>query len=369
MPCPRHRSLPLALAVMLAATLLAAPPIGARSVAGAALTQSAASPFVPAGLDEIERGARTLEQIASGFPSPAEAESLLVAWDWQANAYFNYAGSTTAGTTSLEVSFHLFGTTGGATEAMSYFAASRALMLDFSPVPISRIGDEVLAIGGTRDIGNEVTIYLRNGAYLIRISAVAPQGDPGSDAVATARGIVGQAPIGDAPTVPGTVDALLPTLGEVPAGFVITDQGTRSESEIANTFLRPTEAASFLSAQGFVGNVYRYFAVQDGDRLAPGRATSIEVSLHLFDGSDGASDALPYYADGRAEAIGLRVVGTFDLGDGAVVLQGGAPEGSGVEVTVYMLLGNVLARISTVSPSGDPTADALALALVIAAKA
>jgi hypothetical protein len=363
MPSPRRRLVLTALAV----ALFAAAPVGVRSTTVAAMAHSAASPFVPAGLDEIERGARTLEQIASGFPSPAEAESLLVAWGWQANAYFNYAGSTAAGTASLEVSFHLFGTTGGATEAMSYFAASRALMLDFSPVPIARIGDEVLAIGGARDVGNEVTIYVRDGAYLVRISAVAPRGDPGPDAVATARGILGQAGVSGVRTDPGTVEALLPTVRELPAGFVVVEEGTRTEAEIADTFLRPAEAASYLAAYGFEGNVYRYFALPAGT-ADPDRTISIEVSLHLFEGSGGAGDALPYYADGRAEAIGLRVVGTFDIGDGAVMLEGVAPAGTGVEVTVYLLLGNVLARISAVSPGGNPTADALAATLVVAGR-
>jgi hypothetical protein len=292
----------------------------------------------------------------------------MTSWGWQGNAYFNYAGATAAGTTSLEVSFHLFATDAGATEAMSYFAAGRALMVGLSPVPLARVGDQVLAVGGATDGGNEVTIYLRLGTFLVRISAVAPVGDPGPDALATAQGIALQAAPGGVPQRATTVDGLLPTVRDLPAGFVVTDEGRRSADEVAETFLRPAEAAPRLAAWGLQENVYRYFAIPSGVAAYPGGAVSVEVSLHLFRASDGARGALGYYADGRAEALGLHIAGTYEIGDGAVVLLGGAPNGSGLEATVYLLLANVLARVSAVSPDGDPTADALAVAWVIAGK-
>ena len=101
----------------------------------------------------------------------------------------------------------------------------------------------------------------------------------------------------------------------------------------------------------------------------PGGATTVEVSLHLFGSHPDAQDALLYYVDGRSEALGLRVVGTYDVGEGAIVLQGVAPSGSGVEMTVYMTVANVLARTSAVSPDGEPIADALATALLVASRA
>ncbi|MDP9370102.1 MAG: hypothetical protein M3Q03_17835 [Chloroflexota bacterium] len=356
----------LALAIMLVLTPVSPASATARPFA---MIQASASPFVPDGLEEFERGSRTLNQIAEGFPSPAEARRLLRSWGWEGNAYYNYVGSTDAGTDSLEVSFHLFGSPAGATEAMSYFAAGRALMLGLSPIPVARIGDELLAISGSRDGVNETTIYLRDGAFLIRISAVAPVGDPTSDAIATAEGLLLQAQVAGPLVRSGSVEDLLPTLRELPADFVVADEGRRSQSDIAQTFLRPREAASFLADQDFQTNVYRYFAAPEGSSAYPGAATSVEVSLHLFGSSAQADRALPYYADGRAEALGIRVVGAYDIGDGAIMLQGRAPDGSGVEVTVYLLLDNVLARISAVSPDGEPTADALATTLAVAARA
>lgn len=322
--------------------------------------------FVPSGLIEVEQGSRSLEEIAGGFPAPAEAAALLAAWGWMGNAYYNFAGRTAAGTTSLEVSFHFFRSAAGATEAMSYYAAGRALMLGLDPVPIQRIGDQVLAIGGARDVGNEVTVYVRSDAVLVRVSAVAPRGDPTLDAATTAGNILAYLD-GSLAAPVSTPDVLLPALADLPRGFVVTAEGWRSLSEIADTFLRPGEAARVLSSCGFQINRYRYFGAPAGWSPLASGTTSIEVSLHVFATSNGAVCALPYYAAGRAEALGLSLLGFFPAGDGMMVLQGRAPDGVSIETTVYLLIGNVLARISVASPSGDPTVDALGIAFLIAA--
>lgn len=357
------RAIPVRIAVVV---LLIATVVG--TAAPAAKAQADVAPYVPAGLVEIERGGRSLDEIAAGFPARTEAAALLRAWGWAANAYYNHAGETANGTTSLEVSLHLFADAPSATEALSYFAAGRALVVGLDPVPIGRIGDDVLAIGGRRDGVNEVTIYVRAGAFLVRVSAVAPSGDPFPDADATAaQFLVGvQGDPGRASS--RTVDQLLPGLYDLPTGFVVSDEGARGREAIAGTFLRPGEADAVLRSLGFEENVYRYFERPARLSPYPGAASSVEVSLHLFDGISGAFDALPYYADGRAEALGIRVAGYYDIGDGAIVLLGAAP-GGGVESTVYLLVGNVLARITAVAPDGDPTADALSAAFVVAGRA
>ena len=335
----------------------------------AAAAQAGPAPYVPAGLVETERGGRTLEEIADGFPAPAEAATLLRAWGWSANAYFNYSGETASGTTALEVSLHLFADGASATEAMSYFAAGRSLIVGIDPVPIERIGDDVLAIGGRRDGVNEVTIYVRSGALLVRVTAVSPGGDPFPDADVTATQFLVNVQQGGTDASPRTVEDLLPSLADLPFGFRISDEGYRDQDDIAGTFLRPAEADSLLSAVGFDGNVYRYFSRSSADSPYPGAATSIEVSLHLFGTYDGASEALVYYAEGRSEAIGIRIAGSYDIGDEAIIMIGPAPGGAGIESTVYLQEGNVLARISAVAPDGDPTADALATAFAVAGRA
>ena len=224
----------------------------------------------------------------------------------------------------------------------------------------------MLAIGGVRDVGNEITIYVRSDVVLVRISAVAPFGDPSVDATTTAWNILAYLNAGV--TAPMTApDALLPALANMPPGFVVTADGWRSLSEIADTFLRPAEAERVLTSCGFQINRYRYFGVPAGRSPLPSGTTSIQVSLHMFGTSDGALCALAYYADGRAEALGLSLLGFIPAGDGMIILQGRAPDGVSVETTVYLLVGNVLARISVASPSGDPTADALSLAFQVAA--
>ncbi len=352
--------------VLLAVTLLAGlAPAGSVNQAAA---QGDLSPWVPAGLVEIERGSRTAEEIADGFPDPFEARQLLTLWGFGGNAYYNYAGETRDGTTSLEVSLHLFADTVSAADALSYYAAGRVIALGLDLVPVAAIGDEVLAVAGDRDGSAEVTFYVRSGTILVRVSAVAPSGDPFDDAMLTASqfiGVVGSSPDTSSPR---TVDELLPSLFDLPAGFVIDDEGDRDQSDIAGTFLRPAEADDVLAAAGFQGNVYRYFTRPARLSPYPGAATRLEVSLHLFDDWRGAANALVYYADGRAEAIGIRPSATYDIGDGAIVLVGAAP-GGGIESTVYLLVGNVLARISATAPDGDPSADALAAAFVIVGRA
>jgi hypothetical protein len=347
--------------VVLLSTLLV--PFGPSP--GMVMAQAGPAPYVPVGLVEIERGGRTLSEIAGGFPAPAEAMTLLRAWGWSVNAYFNYAGETANGTTSLEISVHLFADDASGTEAMSYFAAGRSLLLGMDPVPIGRIGDQVLAIGGRHHGVNEITIYVRAGAILVRVSAVAPSADPFADADLVASQFLTDVQRGGSSVSARTVDDLLPMLADLPFGFRISDEGSRDQSAIAATFLRPVEADGVLTSFGFQENVYRYF--ERGSSSFPGAAMSIEISLHLFVTADGAASALPYYANGRAEALGIRLVGSYDIGDGAFVLIGPVP-GGGFESTVYMLAGNVLARVSAVSPDGDPTADALAAAFTVASR-
>ncbi|HEV2526992.1 MAG TPA: hypothetical protein VGT61_00860 [Thermomicrobiales bacterium] len=330
--------------------------------------QGVVSPWVPAGLVEIERGSRSLDQIADGFPNPDDARIFLFSWGFGGNVYFNYAGETNAGTTSLEVSLHLFDSSFSAADALAYYAAGRVESLGLDPIPVAVIGDEVLAVAGDRDGASEVTFYVRTGTVLVRVSAVAPSGDPYDDAMQTASqfiDVVGTAPDDSSPR---NVDDLLLTLFDLAPGFVISDEGTRDQADIASTFLRPAEADDVLSSTGFRQNVYRYFTRDASQSPYPGAATRIEVSLHLFDDWRGASDALLYYADGRAEAIGIRPSAIYDIGDGAIVLVGAAP-GGGIESTVYLLVGNVLARISATAPDGDPSADALATAFVIVGRA
>ena len=248
---------------------------------------------------------------------------------------------------------------------MSYLAAGRTLLLGMRPVPIGRIGDQVLAVDGRRDGVNEVTVCVRRGAYFVRVSATAPDGDPFPDATLKASQFLTDVQGRGTSASARSVNELLPTPPDLPIGFVVSEEGYRDGSEIASAFLRPVEAGRVPAACGFQENVYRYFSRDDAYSPYPGAATSIEVSLHLFGSASGAADALPYYADGLAEAIGIRVAGFYDVGNGAFVLIGSGPNG-GIESTVYMLTGNVLARISSVASDGDPTADALAVAFIIA---
>ena len=204
----------LVLAVTVALTVGMAGQSMAHAAQFSTKNQSAPAPYVPLGLVESERGGRSLNAIAAGFPAPMEAAALLAAWGWAANAYHNNEGETAAGTMSLQVSFHLFADDASATEAMSSFAAGRALMLGMDPVPMGRIGNEVLGIGGRRDGVNETTLYPRSGAFLVRISAVAPRGDPTDDAMATAAALISGGSVGNVRVPARSYEDLLPAMWE-----------------------------------------------------------------------------------------------------------------------------------------------------------
>ena len=79
-----------------------------------------------------------------------EAAALMASWGWQGNAYFNYAGRTANGTTSLDVSFHLFGSAGGATDRVLDRFSGGPVRGPVRPVPSRMHG----AAGGRRHGGD-----------------------------------------------------------------------------------------------------------------------------------------------------------------------------------------------------------------------
>lgn len=152
---------------------------------------------VPAGLELTEEGARSLDEIAVGFPDPAEASALLAAWGFHGNVYRNFAvpegAATPAGTVYLEISLHAFATAKDAAEALSYYAAGRSAALGHSELLVEKVGEQTEAVGGPLNAGVDVTVYARTESVLIRASALAMDGDPIPDALSGARAVVSAA--------------------------------------------------------------------------------------------------------------------------------------------------------------------------------
>ena len=357
------------------ALLMAMTPVLTQARSGAAQVSdlSALLPSedeVPDGLRLVEEGGRGKEEIGSGFSDPQRGTQLLTEWGWDGNVYRNFSGAgetvTERGTFWLEVSLHKFASVQTATEAADYFAEDRAAIRDLTGVPVERVANPTIAIGGQTGDGFEVTVYTLAGSVLVRVSAIAERtGNPVVDATAVARVVVGSGGSGD---ISPALAALLPEADEMPVPLQVVEEGSRTEEEIAFTFEEPSEAADLLDEWGWRDHAYRNYAAPDGEVTGRNAVSRAEVSLHEFESDGSASEALRYYALTRAEALDIEPAIAPLIGDAARVIKGELPTGEGVETTVYVRLGNLLARISLVSPNGDPSNSALEVAKLVVSK-
>ncbi len=87
---------------------------------------------------------------------------------------------------------HGFATPEGAAAALPYYADGRIAVVGVADVPIELLGEQSVAVGGPVPAGNELTIYARSGAVLLRVSVVSATGDPATLATAFARLVLGE---------------------------------------------------------------------------------------------------------------------------------------------------------------------------------
>jgi hypothetical protein len=87
----------------------------------------------------------------------------------------------------LEVSAHRFGSSVGTAAALDYYADVRRDVLGIADDNVEPLGDQSRAIGGQTSEGVEVTVYVRRGDVLVRVTAISAWGDPTASAVAAAR--------------------------------------------------------------------------------------------------------------------------------------------------------------------------------------
>jgi hypothetical protein len=150
---------------------------------------------VPPGLTLASEGAITAEAIPLTFPEPAEAAERLARWGWQEHAYrsFVVADEPPRGApSSVEISLHQFATDSGAASALPYFAEARSEARGLSVVPIEPMQPDEAVVVGQRAEANEVTLYLRLGNVLVRVTAVVPDGPAESVAREVADAVAGK---------------------------------------------------------------------------------------------------------------------------------------------------------------------------------
>jgi type II secretory pathway pseudopilin PulG len=153
---------------------------------------------VPDGFTQTENGKLTKDDVAGSFSDPADAAAKLDDWQWKENVYRIYeipadADHAADDVTYLYVSIHRFASSDDASAALPFFAQGVESARKLHEVDINeQLGDEMIAAAGPDDGSNEVTLYIRNGNRLIRVTAFAESGDSTDEAVKLAKKVLGK---------------------------------------------------------------------------------------------------------------------------------------------------------------------------------
>jgi predicted metalloprotease len=299
-------------------------------------------------------GTSSYEDIVTSLPDPAEARELLLAWGWQENIYRVYASDNpppnAVGYVALGI--HRFASVDGAAAALPYFASARRNTLGYQAVDVGLFADQTEAMTGPAYNGEELIIYARRGNLVFRASGIAPDGDPTADVFETILGPLRQ--LVDEPRVVSPVlFAQLPQSSDLPPGLTVAEEHARSAATIATTFPNVAEAERLFQAWGWRESAARVFTGS-----TPAGTTRVEVSVFRLENEQAATEALPYFLDARAAALGLsESTPPSARADEARAISG--PVQDGHEATVYLRRGPDLFRISAIGD--DPTTDLAAL--------
>ena len=120
-------------------------------------------------------GSRSAEEIAATFPDSADAAQRFQGWGWQESVYRDFASPD--GTTSVSVSLHRFADPQSAAAAVPYLAPGPRGGPGVEPHP----GRRPRGPGrrGRREVaaGQEVSLYVQQGAVVARVTVVTTAGE------------------------------------------------------------------------------------------------------------------------------------------------------------------------------------------------
>ena len=175
---------PLASPEQLAASILAheagpqAPTTGQASVLASLL--DALPPDFPSCFRIHGEGVLDFPALVDRFPMMPDAAEYLEALGWETGAYREFIcdDAPTSDVDWIDLSVHRFRDSAGAAAAVPYFAHARTIDTLLTAAPAMRLGDTSTAISGPSNIGTEYTLYLSTGPLLLRVTGVAPVGDP-----------------------------------------------------------------------------------------------------------------------------------------------------------------------------------------------
>ena len=152
---------------------------------------------------------------------------------------------------------------------------------------------------------------------------------------------------------------LLPTIDDVGSEFVMTEFDDRNRTAVSKSFGDPNDALSKLKQWGWKENVYTTFEIPADNVADPSQTTYLSVSIHRFATIDGATQGFTYFSDAVLNVPGTTEQTSDNYADQTRTLS--STSATGNLVVIYIRQGNYLIKATAASPTGDPTAELVAL--------
>ena len=319
---------------------------------------------ISADLAQTEDRARSLSEQASMFANAAETTQRLTDWGWQENVFRVYQSTVPTGSgapsATVDVSLTRFASAEGAAAALPAFLQDRAAVLGESEVqrPL-QLGDETRALTGETPQGDDVTLYVRQGDLLLRVSVTTLQGTPIAPeriAQGILTGVGAQPSATEQPQIVESGPLASYLLSDLPipnAGcFAMAGEGTLDLPALQGRYGGVNDLDDELQRMGWQGGDFRQFGCANPPG---GNAGWIDMTVQEFASPDDASVAVYYFADARARSTNLQAASASALGEATAALSG--PGVNGEDYTLYFNSGPLLFSVTGVAPNGDPRAD------------
>lgn len=163
------------------------------------------------------------------------------------------------------------------------------------------------------------------------------------------------------------IQAMLPTVNDIPDGLSELGRSSRSLQEATAKYPDPADALAQFTAWGWQANAICNFGPVPISAWEEGKLNGVYVSIHQFDSPDHAASALDYSLIAQATGTPLQEIATQNYGDYTRALYGLLDYGN--EITFLVQKGNLFVRVSAASVGADPTPKAEAILQTILAKA
>lgn len=305
---------------------------------------------------------RSLTEHADGFTDPQEAAQLLAEWGWSGNAVRQYESvlATAAPRPYLYVSLTRFDDARGAAAAMPYLIQDLAAVLGHREIPAPHgIGDETRQFIAPIDGGTDLTLYVRSGALLMRISVLLSNGEPIADPEQIAELIMQRVTTAPTATPAGMTFPqwdVAPLLEAVPSDLPdclrLTEEEPLDFATLVTRFPGVPDAETQLEELGWRTGAHRQYTC---DPLPPAGTSWLDMSVHAFSDASSATAAIPFFAYARTVGTQLVPAPAIHLGDSTAAITG--PSENGTEYTLYLSTGRLVFRVSAVAAQDSPQAD------------